>query len=107
MGLTPTICAISAVESKDFTADIFYFPFPNTVFRVCTTTDADRNRPQQKSVPKSHLLPELLPTVHNFLQKRITSYKELFPAAPFCGVANTARWYAVSTLSLRCSCTCT
>ena len=45
---------------------------------------------EQVAAAKSHLLPELLPTVHNFLQKRITSYKELFPAAPFCGVANTA-----------------
>lgn len=28
MGSTPTICAISAVESKDFTADIFLLSAP-------------------------------------------------------------------------------
>ena len=27
VGSTPTICAISAVESKDFTADIFVYGF--------------------------------------------------------------------------------
>lgn len=29
MGSTPTICAISVVESKDFTADIFLFAASN------------------------------------------------------------------------------
>lgn len=90
MGSTPTICVISAVESKDFTAGIFLFAASDYNVVSLRRAITSQNCLQQKSVSKSHLLPELLPTVHNFLQKRIISYKELFPAAPFCGVANTA-----------------